>query len=120
MAGEMMVPANAFEGCCTKARRLAVPAILVKLKIAGVEIPEEVALTWQAPTWVLAVTEMAATPVLSVMTVDGPEKLTLAPLDGAAKVTETPGTPLPCVSRTIALSWVAYGAPTAADWPLPA
>src|SRR5215469_2418209 len=100
----MMAPAGAFEGCCTKARRLAVPAMLVKLNTAGVTMPDAVAVTWKDPTCVLAVTEIAATPALLVVTVAGPEKLTLAPPEGAAKVTATPGTPLPKVSCTRALS----------------
>ena len=51
-------------------------------------MPDALAVTWNEPTCVFAVTEMAATPVLSVVTVAGPENVTLAPLDGAAKVTK--------------------------------
>src|SRR5262249_42299519 len=88
--------------------------------IAGVAMPEAVAVIETAPTWVLDVTAMEPTPVLSVVTVAGPVKVTLAPLPGAAKVTAMPGTPLPSASCTLAFNAVAYGALTTADWPLPA
>jgi hypothetical protein len=66
-----------------------------------------VAVTWNDPTWVLAVTEIDAAPVESVVTVVGPVNVTLAPLVGAAKVTETPGMPLPWASCTLAFNAVA-------------
>src|SRR5262252_6431149 len=107
MGGAITAPAAAFVGSCTNARRLAVPGTLLRLKTAGVGVPGALAVTWKEPTEELAVTEIAATPVLSVGTAVDPEKLTLAPLAGAANVTTTPGTPLPCVSCTLALSWLA-------------
>src|SRR6516225_7319993 len=100
MAGVMTAPAAAFEGCCTKARRLAEPGMFVKVKIAGVAIPEAVAVTWKEPTWELAVTKIPAIPVPSVVTVAGPRKVTLAPLVGAENVTATPGIAFARVSCT--------------------
>src|SRR4249919_1446331 len=60
--GAMRAPAPTLEGCWTKARWLAEPATLVKVKVAGVTMAGAVAVTWTAPTWELAVTEIAATP----------------------------------------------------------
>jgi hypothetical protein len=100
----MIAPAAVLVGCCTKARRLAVPGTLFKLKTAEPGVPAAVAVTWNAPTCELAATETVATPVLSVATAEGPEKVTLAPVVGAVNVTMIPGTPLPCASCTLALS----------------
>ena len=67
----MTAPATALEGCWTKARWLAEPATLVRLKTAGAAVPGALAVTWKEPTWELAVTEIAATPLLPVVTVGG-------------------------------------------------
>src|SRR6516225_7254953 len=120
MDGAMTAPARALEGCCTNLSWLAVPVTLVRLNIAEGEMPDAVAVTWNEPTCVLAVAEMEATPALSVVTAVDPANVTLAPLPGAAKVTVTLGTPLPSVSCTRAFNALAYGAPTAADCPVPA
>src|SRR5215467_10083388 len=43
MGGAMAAPAAALTGCCTNLSRLAVPGMLLRLNIAGVAMPEAVA-----------------------------------------------------------------------------
>jgi hypothetical protein len=78
---------------------VALPALLVRLKEAGVEMPAALAVTLKVPAMVLAVNaEAVATPWLSVVTVSEavpPLKVPLAPLEGAVKVTLMPLTGLP-------------------------
>jgi hypothetical protein len=49
-AGVIATPATALEGCWTKARPLAEPAMLLRLNAAGEAAPEVVALTVNEPT----------------------------------------------------------------------
>src|SRR5215472_12037270 len=102
--GARFAPAAALEGCCANLRMLADPVRLVRLKTAGVETPEAVAVTETGPTWLLAVTKIPATPAPSVVTVAGPRNVMPAPLAGAAKVTATPEIAFPRLSCTLALS----------------
>jgi len=89
----------------------AEPAVLVRLKLAGVVTPATVAITVKLPADAFAVNAGAvATPLALVTAVAVAEapNLPLAPLPGAVNVTVTPLNGLLLASFTVACSAVAY------------
>src|SRR5215469_3431241 len=111
----MFAAAAAVVGCWTNKSLLAVPATIVREKLAGVDAPAVEAVTVTAPVCVPAVTVGdVATPVESVVTVVGPPKVTVGGLPGGAKVTEALGMGLWKVSCTCAFSGSENAVPAAA------
>ena len=112
----------AVDGCAVKMSCVAGPALLVRLKLAGVALPA-VAVTVYAPDFVLAVKllEVAwpSPPVLAVVLLAALAKLPDAPVVGAVKVTVVPGTGLPYWSVTLAVRAVVKAVFIAAAWPEP-